>query len=89
MDLTSDDPFHDLSVIIKELSTYSVELVKKKRIIVGTKLDMPDTDEKLEELKAKVGVPEVVGISSITMYGIENLKDRMIKLLEQEGLLVE
>ncbi len=87
IDLTDKDPLGNFKIVTAEISKYSKELINRKRIIVGTKLDMPGTEERLEYLRNELGDSEVVGISSITMRGIEELKKKIGEVLQREGLL--
>lgn len=55
-----------------ELKKYSKKLSKKPYIIVASKMDIEDADEKYNVLKAKLG-DNVIPISSITHKGIDKL----------------
>jgi GTP-binding protein len=81
----SDDNFLDaFDVLKKELSDFSqsnsVDLLEKKRIIIGTKLDIESTRENLESLKEKLEGETVLGISVMSREGIDDLSRLFIKL---------
>ncbi len=89
IDLTSNNPVGDLRVVTHELAEYSAGLLSRRKIIVGTKLDMPGAEENLKRLGSSVdSSTELIGISSITMRGIEELRSKIVKNLQREGLLV-
>jgi GTP-binding protein len=77
----SDENFLDVyGLLHDELKAFSEELSAKKRIIVGTKLDLEGTDENLKELQAKYPHDEVVGISTFSQAGIDEFKKRIVEL---------
>ncbi|PKL25435.1 MAG: GTPase ObgE [Spirochaetae bacterium HGW-Spirochaetae-3] len=70
----SDDKFLDsFRVLLSELAGFSEELVSKPRIVIGTKLDLPETTGRLEELAAALPDERVVGISTFSGEGLESL----------------
>lgn len=70
----SDDAFLDsFRVLLAELAGFSEELVAKPRIVIGTKLDLPETTGRLEELTASLPDERVVGISTFSGEGLEPL----------------
>ncbi len=83
VDLTGDNPMDDLRIIENEVSAYSTDLIGKERIIVGTKLDCRGAKENLDLLKSSIGTVRVIGISSFSMEGIEELKGEIIKVLNR------
>ena len=58
VDLTGDwegrDPLDDYKIINNELALYADELAARPRIVVANKIDVADTEEALERLKAQV-----------------------------------
>jgi GTP-binding protein len=70
----SDDTFLDsFRILLGELEGFSPELPAKPRIVIGTKLDLPETEGRLDELKAALPDERVVGISVFSGVGIEDL----------------
>ena len=86
------DPIEDYYTINQELSKYSEKLVKRKQILVATKIDTMQDDtnyKKLEEL-AKKEKFELFKISSVTGEGVEQLIDyvaQTLKTLPKEELV--
>jgi GTP-binding protein len=73
------DPVHDFDVVMEELRSFSPELVEKPMIVVATKLDAAQDQERitaLEQHAAKRNLP-FYRISSVTGEGIEALKRAM------------
>ncbi|MCA7026144.1 GTPase ObgE, partial [Stenotrophomonas acidaminiphila] len=48
------DPYEDYLAINKELESYNLRLMERPQIIVANKMDMPESQENLEELKKKL-----------------------------------
>lgn len=70
----SDEGFEKaFDVLLAELRDYSTELADKPRIVVGTKLDLPETEGRLETLTAALPGERVVGISIVSGQGLDSL----------------
>jgi len=48
------DPYEDYLAINKELESYNLRLMERPQIIVANKMDMPESQENLEEFKKKL-----------------------------------
>jgi GTP-binding protein len=75
IDITRDDPYDDYLKIKEELRQYDESLTKRPQIVVINKIDMPDTEDKIKDLKSKIA-EDVILISAIKQ---ENVKDLMYK----------
>ena len=73
VDLSEDNYLGAFDILYGELEAYSPELVSKQRIIVGTKLDLENTQERLLELKSKYEGEQVLGISVFSGEGLQEL----------------
>ncbi len=82
----SDDSFREaFPVLLSELREFSADLTEKPRIVVGTKLDLPGTAERLAELKASLPTERVFGISVYSREGIPVLRSEFLAfVLEAE-----
>ena len=85
IDLSDDNYLEAFDVLCNELAAYSPELIKKKRIIVGTKLDLLEGEESgvegvLDKLKEKYPREQIRGISVFSGSGIRELADDLISL---------
>lgn len=79
----SNDIKHDYQVLVNELKEYSPELLDKDRLLAITKCDMLDA-EMMEQLRKELptGVDSVL-ISSVARIGLDELKDKLWKLLHR------
>ncbi len=73
IDLSDDNYLEAFSVLLAELEDFSPELGKKPRIVVGTKLDLPETEGRLGELARKLPDEQVLGISAMSGEGLKEL----------------
>ena len=73
IDLSDDNYLKAFDILFRELEAFSGELVAKRRIIIGTKLDLENTRPRLEELKSKYRGEQVLGISVFSGEGIQEL----------------
>jgi len=83
IDLSDDNYLKAYDVLCKELESYSKELAQKKRIIIATKLDLPDTKERFTELKNAIPDQEILGISLYNEWGLEEVKKAFIRLADE------
>ena len=67
----------EFKLLHKELKNYNKELLEKKIIIAVTKCDLL-SEKELKEMKFNLK-QETIKISSVTGYGLENLKDAIWK----------
>jgi GTP-binding protein len=73
IDLSSEDFAGTYETILHELRAYAPDLAEKPRVVAGTKLDLLETGERVEELKRSLPGEEVYGISSYGRIGLEEL----------------
>jgi GTP-binding protein len=73
IDLGDDSYSNAFDIVYNELKAFSPELVRKKRILVGTKTDLEGTAERLEELREKYPGEQLFGISVFSGAGIGEL----------------
>ena len=72
-------------IIIKEIKKSEFDLTKKEQIVVLTKTDLIPTEELLENQKFfKKKRISVCAISSATRFGISDLSEKIIKLLQSK-----
>jgi GTP-binding protein len=81
IDLSEDSFNRAYEILYNELESFSPELVAKPRIIVGTKLDLPGTVERLGELRLKHTGDRVLGVSVFSGEGLGELAAAMIELM--------
>ena len=79
----SDDIVNSYNVLFKELKKYNPEMLDKSRLIAITKSDLLD-DELMDEIRLEIGKKikeEFIFISSISNYGLVELKDKIWEML--------
>ena len=73
IDLSDDTYSHAFDILYNELKAFSPELIRKKRILVGTKTDLEGTAERFEELREKYPGEQLFGISVFSGDGVGEL----------------
>ena len=77
IDLSEENYLLAFDTLIRELEAFSPELITKRRVIIGTKLDLESAGvpvlERLDELKNKYVEERVLGISVFSGEGIGEL----------------
>ncbi|MDR1586801.1 MAG: GTPase ObgE [Treponema sp.] len=73
IDLSDDRCLEAFDVLLAELAAFSPELVKKKRLVLGTKTDLEASAGRLEELKKKYPAERIRGVSVFSGEGLEEL----------------
>ena len=66
-----DEILADKTTIEQELAAWNPQLPEKPTLLVVSKLDLPDAQERLNDLRARF--PDVRGISSATREGVQDL----------------
>ena len=81
----SEDMLYKYDLVREELEAYSALLAKKKELVLISKLDLADPEnlQKTREAFRRRGV-ETHGISAVTGEGLEELKDRLRTLIDEE-----
>ena len=85
MSNTGRDPVEDYNVIKNELKSYGFGLDKRPYILLASKMDEEESNQRLEEFKKKVKEP-IIPISALTEEGIEEVLYKCMDLLDQTPL---
>ena len=83
IDLSDDNYLDAFDILLNELGSFSEDLTKKKRLLVGTKTDLDGTQERVSELAAKYPNEEVMSISVFSGDGIKELGNALLTLVEK------
>lgn len=94
IDASSENPFKDYKVLVKELKSYSPELLKKPHLVAISKMDLIQEIERKEfEKKIKSKFRETIKgyskpkaihfISAVANIGIETLLDKLVDVLDK------
>jgi GTP-binding protein len=80
----SDDIKREYAILLNELATYNPELLDKERLLAITKCDMLD-EIMLEQMKKELPDDiKTLFISSVTGFGITELKDKIWQMLNSD-----
>jgi len=80
IDLSDENYLTAFDILLKELGSFSARLPQKKRLLVGTKTDLPETEGRLAELSVKYSEEEVIGISVFSGGGLQELTNAFLRL---------
>jgi GTP-binding protein len=80
IDLSDDNYLDAFDVLCGELAAFSPELMKKRRIILGTKTDLEAGAGRVEQLKAKYPDERIWGISVFSGEGLAELAPELARL---------
>lgn len=83
----TDDIKREYEILLNELKQFNPEMLDKHRVLAVTKCDLLD-DELIEMLKVDLqshGLCEIVFISAVTGFGLEELKDVLWRELNAES----
>lgn len=88
IDLSDESWLGAFDILAAELGSFSALLSEKPRIIVGTKLDLPEAAERLARFKERFPGEKVFGISVFSGEGLDELKEALFtQVTEYERLL--
>jgi GTP-binding protein len=86
IDLSDENWKEAFGILSGELASYSALLSAKSRIVVATKLDLPEARERFEEFKALLPGEQVLGISVFSREGLEELGEAFFtQVLDHEA----
>jgi Obg family GTPase CgtA len=83
VDLSDDNWRGAYGVLANELSSFAPQLATKRRILLATKLDLPEAAERFEEFRSSHPGEEVMGISVFSGQGLEELKEKFFSIVEE------
>jgi GTP-binding protein len=82
IDLGEDNFLEAFDILLNELNTFSENMTRKKRLIIGTKTDLEETSQRFAQLAEKYPEEQVMGISVFSGDGIEKLSYAFLQLTE-------
>jgi len=79
------DPIEDYEVIQRELKNFNEDLFKKPQLLVASKIDHPEAEEKFSQYRERLTAlnPNVIAISSVTGKGIKELVGQVYRMLQE------
>lgn len=81
--IDGSNPADNYRKIRYELEQHSKVLTAKKELIVANKMDLCLDNEELDKLKKELGTDEIIPISAATGEGIEELKEKLWKMVKE------
>ncbi len=78
IDLGDEDFLQAVGVLQAELAAYDEGLVRKPRLLLGTKLDLEGAAGRLAQLEAVCPDDPVLGVSALTRVGLQELANRLL-----------
>jgi GTP-binding protein len=85
IDLHDEAPQIAYHMLEEELHAYSPDLATKPRLVLGTKMDLAGSGDRLIALESAVPEQTCIGISAVTGYGIPELRAALEQLLGSTG----
>jgi GTP-binding protein len=82
IDLSAENFLEAFRVLRAELEAFSPDLLRKPRRILGTKLDLEGTGERLRELAARYPEERILGVSVFSGEGIPGLAGELLGLAD-------
>lgn len=94
VDMTDPDFLNQYEKLRSELESYSEDLIKKKEVLIGTKLDEDGAPENFEKFKAKYADKHVFGMTILDEKTVEPIMDAFVNMLdisqeEEKGFTVK
>jgi GTP-binding protein len=84
VDLSDDNWETAFDVLLGELGSYAPFLVGKRRILVGTKLDLPEAAERFAAFRAAHPDEETIGVSAFSGEGLDALAEDFLRLMLED-----
>ncbi|MFO7850561.1 MAG: GTPase ObgE [Spirochaetia bacterium] len=89
IDASQERPRETYELVMEELGAYSPVLTTKPHIVIASKTDLPGTEENLKKLRDSLPSVKVVGCSSFTYNGIEDVRSSLTALCDAEDTETE
>ncbi len=81
IDLSDDNYLEAFPVLLSELREFSAALTAKPRVVLGTKLDLPETEGRLEQLRAALPSERVLGLSVFSRLGVPEVREEFLRFV--------
>jgi GTP-binding protein len=82
IDLSAPSFLGTPEILLEELECYGHDMLQKRRIVVGNKMDVAGSEEKLNQLRDKHPEETVYGISALRGDGLDILKGALADLFQ-------
>jgi GTP-binding protein len=81
VDLSADNWAEAFAVLLGELSSFAPSLAEKRRVLVATKLDLPEAAGRFEAFVAANPNEQVYGISVFSGQGLDEVREAFLALV--------
>ena len=78
--MEEENPYENFKTIENELKSYGMGLDKRPVIVVASKMDSPESEEKFKEFN-KHFKNKIFALSSLTNLGVQEITDKCVELL--------
>ncbi len=83
IDLSDDSYLTAFDTLSHELEAFSTILVEKPRLILGTKLDLEGTAERLDEIRARYPDERIIGVSVFSGEGLDAVSEAFSRMVNE------
>ena len=83
VDLSDENWETAFDVLLKELESYAPSLARKRRVLVATKLDLPEAAERFAAFQAAHPGEEVAGVSVFSGRGLDELAETFFSVVAE------
>ncbi len=81
VDLSDENWREAFRVLLGELSSFAPTMADKRRVLIATKLDLPESAERFESFRAEHSDERVYGISVFSGEGLDDLREAFFALV--------
>ncbi len=79
------NPVSDLTILRTEISHYDKDLAKRNWLILANKMDLPEAEENVAQIKARFPKVKVIPVSAHDGSGLDDLKKELLKRVHGAG----
>ena len=83
VDLSDDNWQSAYSILRNELASYAPELATRRRVLLATKLDLPEAAERFDAFKAAHPEETVLGVSVFSGSGLEDVREMFFAFVQE------
>lgn len=84
IEVTSENPIKDYQILLNELKSYNPRILKKRKILAITKMDLISDEQRKELLNLKFpNIKKAIPISAVTREGLDELLNSISKALSK------
>jgi GTPase len=81
VDLADENWESAYKILMEELCSFAPKMAEKRRVLIATKLDLPEAAERFEAFKAAHPGEQLYGISVFSGQGLDELRDAFLSIV--------